>query len=378
MPDRAPGGAASIPARAPAMPSGPWVLVVGMHRSGTSAVTGALGRLGLAVPVREDRWDATADNPDYWESAALGLYNEALLERLGGRWDGPPDCGPGWESDPALAGDGLGGDPAAAAATAFPRPGPLVWKDPRLCILLPFWLALLPRPVAAVFVWRGPLPVARSLQARDGMHLADGVALWERYNRAGLTGLVGVDTFVVRYESIVADPPGRLGELGRWLGELPQLSASAGSWDLSAPSAAISPQLQRQHDADDASLLLGEQRSLVARLESLEGPHRPLSSPLRGGESPWTTALLGDRLQLVTLSRERDALQHGLADEARARQALQEQWQEARAELERTRDELAGQDDRRAQMESSISWRVTGPLRRLGAWRRRKRSLPVP
>ena len=60
--------------------------------------------------------------------------------------------------------------------------------------------------MAAVFIWRSPLAVAQSLQARDRTHLADGVALWERYNRSGLAGLTGVNTFVTRYESIVEDP----------------------------------------------------------------------------------------------------------------------------------------------------------------------------
>ena len=100
-----------------------------------------------------------------------------------------------------------------------------MWKDPRTCLLLPYWLAHLPQPVAAVFIWRSPLSVARSLQAWDRTHLADGVALWERYNRSGLAGLIGVDTFVTRYESIVEDPLGRLGALASWLGSLPQFSA---------------------------------------------------------------------------------------------------------------------------------------------------------
>jgi hypothetical protein len=353
-----------------------------MHRSGTSAVTGALGHLGLSVPVRQDRWDATEDNPDYWESAALGLFNEALLERLQGRWDGPPEPEPGWESGRALAGDGLG-EPAVAAWTAFPGAGPVVWKDPRVCLLLPYWLPRLPAPVVAVFVWRSPLTVARSLRARDGMDLSDGVALWERYNRAALSGLLGVDTFVVRYEAVVAEPVVLLAEVARWLGALPQLAPHAGSWDVDAASAAISARLQRQRDSDDAAFLLDEQRSLVAYLESLEGPHRPLQALVPGDESAWATALLGARRRVATLTRARDALGDDLELAARVGRGLRERLDEAGAEilrlgadLERTRAELAGerhalaaQEERCAQMEASTSWRITGPLRRLGALR---------
>ena len=122
-----------------------------------------------------------------------------------------------WESDPDLA-DAEQGDPSAPANYAFPDPGPVAWKDPRACLLLPLLVGPPSQPVAAVFVWRSPLSVARSLQARDRTALADGVALWERYNRSGLAGLIGVDTFVTRYESIVEDPLGRLGALASWLG----------------------------------------------------------------------------------------------------------------------------------------------------------------
>lgn len=343
------------------MPVGPWVVVVGMHRSGTSAVTGALGQLGLAVPVEADRYEPSDDNPDHWESHAIGLHNDAVLERLGGTWDRPPDPRFDWESDPDFSASQLG-DPAAAAQRAFPEAGPVAWKDPRACLLLPYWLAHLPRPVAAVFVWRSPLSVARSLQARDKMHLADGVALWERYNRSGLSGLVGVDTFVTRYESIVADPVGKMHELASWLGGLPQFAAHAPGWDVQRAAASISPQLLRQRAASDTpDVLLDEQQQLAEHLEALDGPHEPLASPAPGTESPWTTALLGDRHQLSVLSRQRDGLLHEVFDQKIAIQRLEAYYNE----LERIQGELARVYEFLERMEGSTSWRVTRPLRQV-------------
>jgi hypothetical protein len=347
---------AAVEPAIPTMPAGPWLLVVGMHRSGTSAVTGALGNLGFAVPPQSDRWAPSEDNPEHWESRALGLYCDVLLERLGGTWDRPPDpelVGAS-DLDLDLAADELG-DPSEPARDAFPNPGPVVWKDPRVCLLLPYWLAHLPQPVAAVFIWRSPLPVAHSLQARDRTHLADGVALWERYNRSGLAGLIGIDTFVTRYESIVDDPEGRLGDLATWLGSLPQFSAYAPHWDVAAAVASISPGLLRQR-ATDSDLLLDEQRRLIEQLEQLEGPHRPLTSAPSGAESPWTTALLGDRHQLAALSRQRDELRL--------------QWHEDQgklavldAELQTTRSDLAEMEELFEGMRASTSWRITRPLR---------------
>ena len=357
------------------MPVGPWLLVVGMHRSGTSAVTGALGHLGLAVPPQGDRWEPSEDNPEHWESRALGLYNDVLLERLGGTWDRPPEPDPDldWEADPDLTVDKLG-DPSEPASDAFPNPGPVVWKDPRTCLLLPYWLVHLPQPVAAVFIWRSPLSVARSLQARDRTQLADGVALWERYNRSGLAGLIGVDTFVTRYESIVEDPLGRLGAIASWLGSLPQFTSYAPHWDLSAAVESISPGLLRQQ-ATDSDLLLDEQRRLVEHLEQLEGPHQPLTSAPSGAESPWTTAVLGDRHQLAALSRQRDVLRLQWYEERARLYEERARLYEDRArlsvlnaELQTTRADLAEMVELFERMRASTSWRITRPLRECHAY----------
>jgi hypothetical protein len=360
------------------MPAGPWLLVVGMHRSGTSAVTGALGYLGFAVPVAQDRWAPSPDNPDHWESRALGNHDDAVLEQIGGTWDRPPDPELDWESDPCLGLDEVG-DPVEAAGKAFPNPGPIVWKDPRTCLLMPYWLARIPKPVAAVFIWRSPLSVARSLQARDGMHLADGVALWERYNRSALTGLVGVDTFVLRYESIIEDPVGELGELIGWLEDLPQFAAHAPLWNVRGATAGISPELLRQHPSDESEILLGEQSRLVEHLNSLVGPHRPLASPSQDAESPWTTAVLGDRHQLAVLSLQRDMLRKKVRDQsARAIEASGEMMEVsgelavARSEIESLRAELEGLQQAYEQLLGSTSWQVTRPLRQVAGLRGRK------
>jgi len=392
------------------MPVGPWLLVVGMHRSGTSAVAGALAQLGLAAPVDEDRWEPSKDNPDHWESKALALYCDVLLERLGGTWDRPPD--PGWEHNSALSEPD---DPAVPASEAFPLVGPVVWKDPRVCLLLPYWLRHIPQPIAAVFIWRSPLAVARSLQARDGLHLADGVGLWERYNRSGLAGLAGVDTFVTQYESIVEDPSGVLGKLATWLGGLPQFAPYSSTWDVDRAVSSISPQLRRQTDSGDSELLLPEQVRMVEHLESLSGPHHPLAASAPGRESPWTTAVLGDRHQLAALSLQRDALREKVHQQGYTAQALeakvsakanevelaqgaladaQVMVMEAHArmnESEARRTEAEGEAQARVsaaeceasaarkqneQMKASTSWRITRPIRQIGALRSRRSSRP--
>jgi hypothetical protein len=378
------------------MPAGPWLLVVGMHRSGTSALTGALGQLGMAVPAAADRYEyygPAEGNPEHWESRAMGVRDDALLERLGGTWDGPPDPDCDMSSDRDLAFDELG-DPAVPASVAFPDAGPVAWKDPRSCLLLPYWLAHLPKPVAAVFIWRSPLSVARSLRARNGMNLADGVALWERYNRSGLAGLVGVDTFVIKYESIVEDPAGTLSAIATWLGDLPQFAAHAPQWDVEGAAASISPPLHRQHASGYSELLLREQCQLQCHLEAQGGPHRPMTSAPPGAESPWTTALLRHRRQAASLEREIDALKRTFVEREAAAEALAAEVAEkvdaARAEtegqyaeIERLHAEIVGMQTELAdmyelyeRMRASTSWRMTRPLRQVAAFKYRRNSTP--
>ncbi len=325
-------------------PAGPWVLVVGMHRSGTSAVAGALGAVGLNLVHPDDRMDWPESNPEHWESLALGLHNEDLLARLDGAWDAPPDIYEGWELSPPITG---AGDPSPLLAAAYPEPGAKVFKDPRVCLLLPYWRRILPAPLAAVLVWRSPMAVALSLKKRDSLPLPDGLALWERYNRRAVSDLRGVDTYVLDYESVVGDGDRAIGALTGWLGSLEQFEGDVGRWDAAAASQAIVGGLV--HHAGGASpdadgVILHEQRALVEYLTEAGGGHRPfLPAPL-GPESPWTTSLLRLRQELSGPRRELDATKDRLRI--------------ARKELESTKAGLAN-------LRASTSWRVTAPLRTL-------------
>ena len=310
---------------------GPWLLVVGMHRSGTSALTGALASLGFNPPHAGDRMDWPESNAEHWESLALSVFDDRLLDQLGGSWDAPPEV-------PATGGSPLDATSVAeatdVAAAAFPRAGANVWKDPRVCLLLPFWREILPPPLAAVLLWRSPLAVAHSLERRDGTDLAFGVALWERYLRCALSGLDGLDTFVINYEELLADPSRRFGDLVDWLASLGQFVELSGRWDASSAAAAIETGAATVRVPEDG-LLSDAQRALVGLLSDLAGAHRPFRQPPLPDESPWTGALIATRRG--QRSREVEQL---------------------RGEIDRLRGELEA-------MRSSTSWRVTGPLRRL-------------
>lgn len=182
------------------------VMVVGMHRSGTSALTRVVNLLGPALG-RDD--DLVASRPSnlkgQWESLSMTGFQEALLHKLGGSWDDPPELPIGWERRRALL---LELGRARRLVRHVYRDAPLwVWKDPRTSLTLPFWRRVLPRHTfVPIAIHRHPLDVAKSLASRDGLSEERGLTLWEIYNRTLLRNLDGMQALHVSYEQLTLDP----------------------------------------------------------------------------------------------------------------------------------------------------------------------------
>jgi len=181
------------------------VLVLGMHRSGTSAITSLLSLLGPELGDRDDLMPANdANQKGYWESTSLAGFQESLLEKLGGGWGRPPALRSGWEEDWRLV------RRVGLARRTFRRvygdAPEWLWKDPRTVLLLPFWQRALKFDPTVVGIFRDPVEVAGSLRARDGFAWERAVALWETYNRALLANARGLPTFIAAYEDLVTDP----------------------------------------------------------------------------------------------------------------------------------------------------------------------------
>ena len=167
--------------------------VIGMHRSGTSATTGLITKLGLRGPAEDDVFRGSRFNAQgNKESVTLTGFNEEILLSLGGEWSAPTVLEPHWEKAPAMVDRR---SRASALLTQAFGSQPFVWKDPRNCLLLPFWRGIA-SPDAAVFVYRNPLEVAGSIRARNHTPLTHGLALWERYVRSAAANLEGIPTLV--------------------------------------------------------------------------------------------------------------------------------------------------------------------------------------
>ncbi len=107
-------------------------VVLGMHRSGTSALTGLLGNLGLSGPT--DALGATENNLlGYWESRSLVVSSDKFLSDQKSHWSELYTWPSGWWTSKAALEwiDSYWND----LQTAYSTDRHFVLKDPRLCIL---------------------------------------------------------------------------------------------------------------------------------------------------------------------------------------------------------------------------------------------------
>ncbi|MBI4568166.1 MAG: hypothetical protein HY719_07190, partial [Planctomycetes bacterium] len=181
------------------------VLILGVHRSGTSAVTRVVNLLGAALPTR--LMPAAADNEaGFWESADLMEIHEAALASAGATWQEVSAVPRTWfESDAAREfRDRL----VAVLRHDFQQCGMFVIKDPRMCLLAPLWrqaLAAFDAEPCYVIPVRNPLEVAASLKKRDALPFARSLLLWVTNFIEAETETRGAARAIVRYEQLLND-----------------------------------------------------------------------------------------------------------------------------------------------------------------------------
>lgn len=154
-------------------PQGATILcVLGMHRSGTSCLTGLLEDAGVFLgQVSKSNPFNKKGNQENYRIMAL---NDAILEFNGASWDNPPP-GP-LEFTP--------GHVAAIrelVAREYGIQKTWAFKDPRTLLTLEAWLAVIP-DLHFIGTFRHPLAVAASLRQRQGWELERGLDLWYQYN----------------------------------------------------------------------------------------------------------------------------------------------------------------------------------------------------
>ncbi len=239
------------------------LLVLGMHRSGTSAVAEVLETLGL------NGGTGTAFESD--EGNARGLFewvetvdfDDAWLARLGGAWWAPPRV-----PDTAWQDLDLRELAEARRELRYFSRDMRNWyvKDPRMSLLVPLWDKLLLSYSPAVVVVRAPGPSAASMRLRSGLHTTRSLALWAEHYRAILAALGDRPSIVVSYEDMVVDPATTIAALAEF--------ATANGFrvrpDVEEVVGSVDGSLRRQPDEPGNDY----ERYLLAELDALYQPLR--------------------------------------------------------------------------------------------------------
>ncbi|HEX7151440.1 MAG TPA: sulfotransferase [Thermoanaerobaculia bacterium] len=283
-------------------PSRP-IVVLGMHRSGTSLTTQLVAALGAYVGGPDDLPPPDMFNPTgFWEHKEVVRLGDEILAALGSSWMVTH------EADVAR----LPHETRAAfvqrardiVARSLQGHGPFVVKDPRMSLLFPIWREAFGEPVC-VLAWRDPMAVARSLETRDGLPLIVSLAAWEQSTRTLLRDSEGLSRVLVSYEQLLADPQHVTRELHAAL-------TSFGVEGLTLLSAEqlrqfVNTDFDRSGRTREDSLLDESQRQLVADLTSgaaLTKPAAPV--PQR------TLQLLAGYATLLTKNATLTAQNHAL------------------------------------------------------------------
>lgn len=225
------------------------IVVLGMHRSGTSSVAGALVRLGGAAPLRLMA-PSPANERGFWESLDIRAVNDDVLAAGGSHWMDwrKFDCG---RIDRETA-DALHARARSTLAAEFAEAGIPIVKDPRMCRLMRFWAPVFEEnewSMRAVLPLRSPLEVAWSLVRRDGARASLGCLLWLRHVLDAEAETRGMTRAIVDWSHFVNDHRAALDRL------VDQLGLPWPRWrekGLADVDAFVSSRLRRCNaDADD-------------------------------------------------------------------------------------------------------------------------------
>ena len=333
------------------------ILVLGMHRSGTSALTRTLNLLGAELP--RNIYAARKDNPTgYWESADWIELHDEMLAACGLSWDSPLPLPPSAFTPEAMA--PFRARLAESLRADFANSAMFVAKDPRICRLLPLWHAALadagfaPRHVIIV---RHPSEVAASLGVRNGMPRETALLLWMRHMLESEHASRRMARVFVSYDALLAD----------WRSVIDHI---ASAFELEWPKSPAGAQAEiesflkrdlRHHAADDGAGLVngGWPDALYeASLASLDNDMARVATFDRLRAELAAGAELVDGFFTAVVDRDREIAR--LTGEV---QRLSGLIQSRESELSAARGEITSLRARVSAMKSSLSWRLTKPLR---------------
>jgi hypothetical protein len=302
------------------------ILVLGMHRSGTSALTRLLNLLGAALPstlLQPNEYNEAG----YWESLPINRVLERLLLEAGSAWQDWRAFDPSWYQTPSAASRIL--EVKQAISAEFGHQPFFVLKDPRICRLVPLFrdvLRELDIDPCAVIIFRHPAEVAASLKRRDQLLTRHARLLWlrhvieaERNTRSWRRAFISYSRLVRDSSAVVFDLANRLG-LNRY-SDVDAVASQANAEvnesyrhhvaDSMNASLADAPWLERVYSILNEYSLPGTDGMYTAELDQVYGALEEHCETSRHAESKQMRPLRGTSDQPATV------FQSGVGEETR-------------------------------------------------------------
>ena len=243
------------------------VMVLGMHRSGTSALTRLLNLLGCDQPnTLMPAADSNAHG--FWESLPITALNDEILNSAGSSWKDWQEFNPNWIKSSAFNFYMKRG--IRLIEQEFGDSHLFVLKDPRNCVLMPFWRAVLDNiginPVA-IHTVRHPLEVIESVQKRDNHNSFNTSLLWLRYNISAENYTREMPRYFTSYDEILNNTDNFVENSQKKLGIYWPRNSKRSKSEISKFLSGSSR--HHSHDMDDMCLLPPYSAELVENVYSI-------------------------------------------------------------------------------------------------------------
>ena len=246
------------------------LIILGMHRSGTSALAGLVQLLGVDLGKNLLPGMSEVNEKGFFEHQEIVEIHEHLLQSLGSSWYDPLPLGDNWWQRPDVL------TQRRQIVTVLRRDfaNSRLWgiKDPRLCRLFPVWKSILAEVRSeplCVIVTRNPHEVADSLAKRDGFSLSLSYSLWLDYMLAAERFTRNLPRAFVNYSGLLADWRSVISEVGRkldleWPVSLQQAESQIDEFLSDRLRNQFSTDKRLESDPDLSRWVLGTYRELEA------------------------------------------------------------------------------------------------------------------
>ena len=172
------------------------IVILGMHRSGTSLITGILNKAGFFIGYQDELIGSNAENPlGFFERKDIRKINDEFLFSNNADWFQISSI---INNEVSEESKNIYKEKLLIILNSRLKPKNFVIKEPRFCLTYNYIKDIVGEH-KVLFVYRNPLDVAYSLFSRNKFPIEYGLGLWEAYNTLSLNSLKDGD---VKYEII--------------------------------------------------------------------------------------------------------------------------------------------------------------------------------